>query len=236
MNMQSIQHTQPASLYPPPRRRVGLYVVGAAMLATAMAVIFPYAWKAWVEWRYQPSMYSLDSALTAMPGQRVAIVYGARVYPSGRLSAMVQDRMDTAIALYESGTVQKLLVSGDNRTHEYNEPGAMTDYAVARGVPAEAIQPDFGGRRTYDTCYRAKHIFQLNEAVLVTQAFHLPRALFLCDRLGVDAVGVIADRRNYDPRSIAWSESREVPALLVALRDVILRRPAPVLGDPIPLE
>ncbi|HXF64711.1 MAG TPA: ElyC/SanA/YdcF family protein, partial [Caldilineaceae bacterium] len=87
----------------------------------------------------------------------------------------------------------------------------------------------------YDTCYRAAHIFQVEQAILVTQEFHLPRALLLCDNLGIEVVGVRADRREYDPRSIAWSESREVPALLMALLDLIRRAPAPVLGEPIPL-
>ncbi|MEZ4555940.1 MAG: ElyC/SanA/YdcF family protein [Caldilineaceae bacterium] len=119
-----------------------------------------------------------------------------------------RDRVDTAIALYQAGKVDKLLMSGDNSTPEYDEPGAMMAYAIAQGVPAADIQPDYAGRRTYDTCYRAQAIFHVEDAVLVTQAFHLPRALFTCHNLGLDAQGVIADRRIYDPRSVAWSESR----------------------------
>ncbi len=212
-------------------------LVGAMLVAVAACVIsFPYVWRAWVEHRYSASIYELDVALEAGPAERAAIVYGARVYPSGRLSGMLRDRVDTAVALYEAGKVDKLLVSGDNSTAEYDEPSAMMAHAIARGVPAEDIQPDFGGRRTYDTCYRAKHVFQLDSAILVTQEFHLPRALFTCEALGIDAVGVIADRRPYDPRSVAWSESREVPALVVALLDVIRQAPAPVLGEPIPLD
>ena len=138
--------------------------------------------------------------------------------------------------LYEAGKVDKLLVSGDNRFDDYDEPGAMMAYAIQRGVPVYDIQPDYAGRRTYDTCYRAADVFQVESAILVTQAFHLPRALYLCNNLGVDATGVIADRRIYDPRSVAWSESREVPAMLVALFDVIRRVPPPVLGEPIPIQ
>lgn len=77
---------------------------------------------------------------------------------------MLRDRVDTAIALYDAGQVQKLIMSGDNRVVEYNEPQAMMNYAIARGVPEEDIQPDYGGRRTYDTCYRAKEIFQVESA------------------------------------------------------------------------
>jgi uncharacterized SAM-binding protein YcdF (DUF218 family) len=137
--------------------------------------------------------------------------------------------------LEKSGKVQKLLMSGDNPSAFYDEPTAMMNYAIARGVPAEDIQPDFAGRRTYDTCYRAKAIFRLDSAVLVTQDFHLPRALFTCRVLGIDAVGVVADLQSYDVRSLAWSQGREILASAKALPDVILQKPAPVLGDSIPI-
>jgi SanA protein len=149
---------------------------------------------------------------------------------------MLRDRMDTAIDLYHAGKVDKLLLTGGQNGFEYDEPGAMVAHALERGVPAEDIQPDYGGRRTYDSCYRAIHIFQVRQAVLVTQEFHLPRALLLCDNLGMEVVGVKADRRVYDPRSIAWSESREVPALVGALVDLLRRPLPPILGEPIPLE
>jgi SanA protein len=195
-------------------------------------LLFPLAWRWWVRQYNASNIYTtLD-----VPAARVAIVFGARVYSSGRLSAMLRDRMDTAIELYKNEKVQKLLVSGDNRFDNYNEPGSMMQYAIAQGVPAQDIQPDYGGRRTYDTCYRAAHVFQVESAVLVTQAFHLPRALLLCQALGVEAVGVGADRRTYDPRSIAWSETREVPALMAALIDLARRAPPPILGDPIPID
>ena len=124
-------------------------------------------------------------------------------------------------------------MSGDNLFVDYDEPGRMMDYAIRRGVPAEDIQPDFAGRRTYDTCYRANAIFNLQSAVLVTQDFHLPRALFTCRNLGGEAVGVSADLRSYHPISIRWSKTREFLATIRALYDVIRRQPAPVLGEPI---
>lgn len=180
---------------------------------------------------YDRYIYSPDD----VPPDRVAIVFGARVYPDGRLSAMLQDRVERAVQMYHAGKVQKLLLSGDNRFADYNEPGRMMAYALSRNVPAEDIQLDHAGRRTYDTCYRAREIFQLRSAILVTQEFHLPRALFTCRNLGLDAVGVSADLRPYHRRSIRWSEMREVPAAIVALFDIIRRQPAPVLGDPIPI-
>lgn len=212
----------------PPRRAW----LGLLLMAAAVGLLsFPWLWRWWVTQHYAERIYTTEAA----PGARVAIVFGARVYANDRLSAMLRDRVDTAIALYRAGKVDKLLLSGDNQAADYNEPGAMMAYALAQGVPPAAIQPDYGGRRTYDTCYRAIAIFQVQEAVLVTQAFHLPRALLLCENLGIGVVGVTADRRAYDPRSIAWSENRELPALVAALLDLIRRTPPPVMGDPIPL-
>lgn len=203
----------------------------AVMLLVGASSLF-WFWPRWLESRYAAAIVPLVEA----PAARVAIVFGARVYPSGRLSGMLRDRVDTAVDLYKAGKVAKLLVSGDNQFADYNEPGAMMAYAIAQGVPAADIQPDYGGRRTYDTCYRARAIFQVESAILVTQRFHLPRALFLCEQLGLHANGVAADRRTYDPRSVAYSETRELPAQIVALLDVIRRAPPPVMGDPIPLE
>jgi len=193
--------------------------------------LFLLLWPWLVDRYYQRFVYGQDD----VPAERVAIVFGARVYNDGRLSVMLQDRVETAVQLYKAGKVQKLLVSGDNRFADYDEPGRMMEYAIGRGVPAEDIQPDYAGRRTYDTCYRAKAIFQLNSAVLVTQDFHLPRALFTCRNLGVEAVGVSADLRAYHPLSMRWSITREFLATLRALVDVVRQRPAPVLGAPIPI-
>lgn len=211
------------------RRRGWIVVV---LLLIVCAAAFPFVWKRWVQWQYSPAIVAVETVAPA----RVAIVFGARVYGDGRLSAMVRDRVDTAIALYQTGKVEKLLVSGDNQFADYNEPADMIAYAVERGVPAEDIQPDYGGRRTYDTCYRAAQIFGVAQAILVTQEFHLPRALFTCGALGIEVQGVAADQRQYSARSLAWSESRELPATLVALLDVVRRSPPPVMGEPIVIQ
>jgi SanA protein len=207
------------------------WILFCVLLVSAAGLFFPFVWQGWVDSQYGKLIYSA----TDVPKERVALVLGARVYANGRLSGMLRDRVETAVALYKTGKVEKLLMSGDNSSLEYNEPDAMMAHAIGMGVPAEDIQPDYAGRRTYDSCYRARAIFQVESAVIVTQAFHLPRALFLCNQLGVQSVGVAADQRQYDPRSIAWSETREVPATFFALLDVIRRAPPAVLGDPIPL-
>jgi len=169
-----------------------------------------------------------------VPAHPVAIVFGAGVWPGGRLSDALADRMETAIDLYEAGKVNKLLLTGDNRFVDYNEPAAMAAYARTRGVPDADLVLDYAGRRTYDSCYRAAEVFGVEQAVLVTQRFHLPRALFTCQRLGIESVGVVADRHQYQ-RS-PWYEVRELAATARAWLDLYLLRPVPVLGDPIPVD
>lgn len=164
---------------------------------------------------YQERIYAIDS----VENRRVAIVFGAAVYSNGRLSSVLRDRIDTAIILYKSGAVDRLILSGDGSAVSNFEPQAMRDYALSLDVPNEAITIDENGTRTYNTCYRAWHVYEIDEAILITQDFHLPRALFTCDRLGIEAIGVAADRRPY--RAARWYEVRETFATLIALADLV---------------
>lgn len=165
-----------------------------------------------------------------VPARPVAIVFGAGLWRDGSPTPVLRDRVATAAELYFTGKVEKLLMSGDNTTVDYNEPGAMQEYALQLGVPAEAIVLDYAGRRTYDTCYRAKAVFGVQSAILVTQDFHLPRALYICDALYLDAVGVSADRRAYRRSSLVIWHVRELFATTTAIFDVHILRPLPVLG------
>jgi SanA protein len=131
------------------------------------------------------------------PEAPVAIVFGAGLYRDGTPMPVLADRVATAVDLYKAGKVRKLLLTGDNRFPEYNEPEAMRRYAISLGVPEADLVSDYAGRRTYDSCYRARYIFQVKKAILVSQEFHLPRAVYLCDQLGIDSTGVAADRRAY---------------------------------------
>ena len=128
---------------------------------------------------------------------RVAIVLGAKVWENNEPSDALYDRIVTAVELYRAGRVRKILMSGDNSTESYDEPTAMKATAIKLGVPESEIVLDFAGRRTYDTCYRAKEIFEVRKAIVVTQKFHQPRTLYLCNNLGVDSIGITADRRKY---------------------------------------
>lgn len=174
---------------------------------------------------------SVDSASQSP----VAIVFGAGLLRDGSPTPVLRDRVETAAELYFAGKVQKLLMSGDNRFVEYNEPAAMRAYALELGVPDDAIVLDYAGRRTYDTCYRAKEIFGVDQALLVTQRFHLPRALVICNGLGIEGQGVSADRRAYRRSSLGIWNLRELPATLVAFIDTFITRPLPVLGDKEPI-
>jgi SanA protein len=171
-----------------------------------------------------------------VPPARVAIVFGAGLLPDGSAGPVLSDRAETAVRLYELGKVEKLLMSGDNRFVEYNEPEAARQYALRRGVPDEDIVLDYAGRRTYDTCYRARYIFGVEEAILVTQPFHLPRSLFLCNWFGVESTGAEANNRYFLKRLRAFWNFREVFATFQAVWDVLVSNPLPVLGEPEPIE
>jgi SanA protein len=185
--------------------------------------------------RYASAIYT-QASLQAVPQRPVAVVFGAGYWPSsGALSRVLKDRLDAALELYQAGRVQKLLFSGDNRFVDYNEPARMLEYALSQGIPREDIVLDYAGRRTYDTCYRAQVIFRVSEAILVTNRYHLPRALHTCRHLGVDALGYTADRRPYPRRDITWYWVREVLALWRAWWDLYFGHPIPVLGEPLPI-
>ena len=170
-----------------------------------------------------------------VPADRVAIVFGAGLRRDGTPTAVLRDRVETAAQLYFDGKVEKLLMSGDNRVVDYNEPESMRQHARSLGVPDEAIVLDYAGRRTYDTCYRAKAIFGVESAILVTQKFHLSRALFTCNAFGVKSVGVEANNYYFLKRSRLYWNIREQFATVTAFWDVYFKQPLPVLGEPEPI-
>ena len=187
--------------------------------------------------RFITTLYSSTRIYTvaSAPTGRVAVVFGAGLTRDGQPTLILKDRVRTAVQLYLGGKVEKLLMSGDNQGIHHDEPGAMRDYAVSLGVPAGAIVLDNSGDRTYDTCYRARSIFGLDSALLVTQEFHLPRALFLCNALGIRAVGVDANNYRYWPPLMLIWNIREQLATVGAFWDVYVERPLPVLGKPEPI-
>jgi vancomycin permeability regulator SanA len=176
----------------------------------------------------------------AVPERGVAIIFGAGLI-NGRPSPALADRVRGGVDLYRSGRVRHLLMSGDNSQVSYDEVTAMHDYAIGLGVPAAAITRDYAGFSTYETCYRARAIFGVGEAVLVTQGYHLPRAVYTCRALGIDALGLaIPDWSHHPERSttrygveqqVAYS-LREWLAGAKALAQLHLTRPSPTFLGP----
>ena len=164
---------------------------------------------------------------------QAALVLGAYVFPDGRPSTMVEDRLLAAFELYQAGKVKKILLSGDHGTVEYDEVNAMRRFLEEKGVPAADIFLDHAGFDTYDSMYRARDVFQVRSAVVVTQGFHLPRAVWLARRMGLDAEGVVADRWVY--AGARYYEAREVLARVKAFMEWAVRRKPVFLGPVIPI-
>ena len=174
-------------------------------------------------------LYPLDQ----VPYAPVGLVLGAQVYPSGMPSRFLRARLDLALLLLQRGTVDRLLLSGDARAPEYDEPAAMRDHLLAAGAPADRLDLDPGGLDTYDSCVRARDVFGVQRVVVVTQTYHLPRAVATARLIGLDAVGVgdrtVRLREDGDGLNEPWARGwvRDQVACVKTLWDVgSHRRPA----------
>ncbi|WP_329131793.1 YdcF family protein [Streptomyces sp. NBC_01476] len=158
-----------------------------------------------------------------VPAEPVAVVFGAGLW-GGQPSPYLAHRLDAAARLYHAGKVRVVLVTGDNSRTSYDEPGAMRTYLTAHGVPRDKVVLDYAGFDTWDSCDRAKRVFGVDRAVLVSQGFHIRRALALCAAAGIDAYGVGVD----EPHDATWyaGGARELVAADKAALDVLVR-PAP---------
>lgn len=194
------------------------------LLAGAIVAGLPWVY---IRWKTQTRIVSSPPGPLSAP---VAIVFGAGLYRNGNPTPILADRVATAADLYKRGIVAKLLLSGDNRFPDYNEPESMRRLAISLGVPDSALVLDFAGRRTYDTCYRARFIFGVKKAILISQDWHLPRAIYLCDQFGIESTGVTAVGHAYRIFSLAQWNAREVAASLFAILETRITHPQPVLG------
>lgn len=170
-----------------------------------------------------------------LPQADAILVLGAYVYPDGRVSAVVRDRLDTALDAYAARKSTRILVSGDHGRKEYDEVNTMKAYLLSRGLTDERVFMDHAGFNTYDSMYRARDIFKARKLIIVTQQYHLSRAVYLARRMGIDAYGVAADRSAYP--NIRKYELREFLARNKDFAAVHWLKPGPVyLGEAIPLE
>ncbi|MBW8482080.1 SanA/YdcF family protein [Actinomadura parmotrematis] len=209
---------------PPARLRRWAAPLGVAAALALYAVLVPLGWA------YADTGPYWRSAAD-VPAAPVALVLGAGIV-KGEPSGLLARRLDLAADLYRRGKVRVLLVSGDNRTKDYDEPTVMRDYLVAHGIPAAKIVRDFAGLDTWDSCARARRIFGVRELTVVTQDFHLPRAVALCRAAGITAWGVGDDSLDGRTQPTLAGYAREPLAMLKATGSLVLRPDPRVLGAP----
>ena len=162
------------------------------------------------------------------------LVLGCAVWADDEPSPMLRDRLDTAISLYKAGVAPKLLLSGDNSIVEYSEPDCMLKYTLAQGVPPEDIFLDYAGFSTYESVYRSHAVFMADRLIVVTQKYHLFRALKACEALGIEAKGVASNQQKYAGRY--YREAREVLARDKDLFKGMIKANPTFLGEEIPVD
>jgi vancomycin permeability regulator SanA len=214
---------------PPPGRRwrwvrrlallAGAGVLGVFLLVAGSVI--------WVRSGADGHLYTEQ----AVPVTPVALVLGAQVSANGTPSPFLEARLDLARRLLESGKVKVLLVSGDNMHHDYDEPTAMRAWLMAHGVPERRIVRDYAGFDTYDSCARAKRVFGVGQVTVVTQSYHIARAVMLCRRVGLDAVGVGDDSVSRFKGPWRSNARREYGACVKVVYDVTSGRDPVYLGQ-----
>ena len=205
-------------------RRVILYIVWVCVLAAlACGALYLY-----IVWATSSSIYT---SINALPDTEVALVLGASVTSEGMLSPILKERADEAIALYQAGKVKKILVTGDNATLSHDEVDPVGKYMVAQGIPKQDIFLDHAGFDTYSSMYRAKDVFDVTSMTIVSQPFHLPRAVYIAHALGLTAYGAGAG----DGELYIYNSIREIPASVKAVYDIVFRRVPEYLGQQYPI-
>lgn len=205
-----------------------LILLGLAVLGIGMILGI----NAYVKHKVANRLLSTESA-AELSDVDCILVLGCLVKDSGELSHMLEDRLRRAVELYRAGAATKLLMSGDHGRKEYNEVEAMKQYAIEQGIASKDVFMDHAGFSTYESCYRAGEIFEADKIIIVTQEYHLYRALYIAEELGLDAYGVSSDYRTYYNQ-----KARDVREVLARVKDFfyVLFRPEPTyLGGKIPI-
>ena len=202
-----------------------LIYIGIAVLGAAGACVIV---SAAIQEKTHAYIFALSNAL---PTTEVAIVPGASVTSSGALSPVFKERLDAAFALYQEHKVAKILITGDNATVSHNEVDPAGKYLAGLGVPHKDIFLDHAGFDTYSSMYRAKDVFEVTSATIVSQPFHLPRAVYIARELGINAFGSPAGNGEW----FVLNYLREIPATLKALGDLAMNRTPEYLGTQYPI-
>lgn len=202
------------------------------LLLLILAIAAPFLINGWVVTSTKSRILTTEDA-AALENVDCIVVLGCAVRPDGTPSPMLAERLQKSVELYEAGAAPKLLMSGDNGQVEYNEVAAMGNYALQKGVPSYDIFLDYAGFSTYESMYRAKAIFQAEKVLIVTQKYHLHRALYIAKALGLEAYGVSSDTQVY-----AGQMNRDIREILARNKDFLtsIFKPKPTyLGDPVPV-
>ena len=180
-----------------------------------LAVLTVFSVDRWVAWKGGRAIMESEEL---EPPYDAIIVLGAQVLNNSYPSVMLQDRLDSSVELYQAGFSDRILVTGDHREDNYNEVRVMGRYLLEQGIPDEVIFMDHYGLDTYDSIYRSHHVFEIEKAIVVTQTFHLQRALYIARSLDFDYHGYASDARNY--QSSTYTFLREYGARLKAVYEV----------------
>ena len=194
-------------------KKIAKKFIRIMLILGILAIIAVFFINMYVTGTAEKRMYSKESVLPR--NADCIIVLGAGLKPDGTPNHMLRDRLDLAINLYEAGICKKLLLTGDHGTNGYDEVNAMKDYVLARGVKKENVYLDHAGFSTYDSMYRAKEVFCVEKAIVVTQKYHLYRAVYIGNGLGIDIYGM-----NSDPYIYVGQTARNIREYLARVKDV----------------
>ncbi len=209
--------------------KITAVILGAVILAS---VVFVSICNIIVVAMASGNILSVDEACNLQDVDCI-IILGAKVKSDGSLSTVLEERVNTGKELYFRNASPKILVSGDHGQKDYNEVGAMKAYLVEAGVPKDDIFTDHAGFDTYDSMYRARDIFKAKKVIIVTQKFHISRAVFIAESLGLEAYGVASDENN---RYFNFkTEIREIAARTKYVFDAIFKPEPKYLGEAIPI-
>ena len=207
-------------------------ILQVLLILIALAFLLLVAGNVYVRLNVKGRILTLDEA-KALSDVDCILVLGASVKENQKPSLMLEDRLEKSVELYEAGVSPRLLMSGDNIDIYYDEVTVMKNYAKDHGVPSKDIFLDHAGLSTYESMYRAKHVFGAKRVVIVTQRYHMYRSLYTAKKLGLDAYGVVAKEVRY--RGQLWRDVREYLATVKDFAKTIFKPASTVVGDPIPL-